>query len=203
MSAKASTATKQTKKAASSAAEFKKRKKGAPLELPSGLIVVARRVELRSYIQRGEVPNALMGVVEEALAKGREADVSKMVGSEDGKVDLDMVNDMYEMVDGVVMESIVDPKVHPLVWTEQDAVDGLIPEDSEVGDEIAEEEKDDSVLYIDEVDDEDKMFIFQWTTGGTADLATFRQEASASLDALAPGQKPGKPSKSAARTRGR
>ena len=50
MSAKASTATRATKKSASSAAEFKKRKKGAPLELPSGLIVVARRVELRAYL---------------------------------------------------------------------------------------------------------------------------------------------------------
>ena len=198
MSAKASTATRATKKSASSAAEFKKRKKGAPLELPSGLIVVARRVELRAYLEQGEVPNALMEIVEEALSKGREADISAIAGVEEGKVDLDMVRDMYEMVDGVVMEAIVEPKVHPLP-TEDSEGEEIDREDREA----IEAAKDDDLLYVDEVEDEDKMFIFQWTTGGTADIATFRQEASASLAAVASGQKPGNASKSASRSRGR
>ena len=69
--------------------------------------------------------------------------------------------------------------------------------------EAIEAAKDDDLLYVDEVEDEDKMFIFQWTTGGTADIATFRQQASTSLAAVASGQKPGNASKSASRSRGR
>lgn len=37
--------------------------------------------------------------------------------------------------------------------------------------------RDPDKVYADEVDLEDKMFIFQWAVGGTADLARFRQES--------------------------
>lgn len=178
-------AAKQAASAASSAAEFKKRKKGGTLPLPSGLSVVARRVELRTFLKRGDVPNSLLEIVEEALNKGGEMDPKALLDAEEGSVDMDMVEDMYDTVDLVVIECVINPKVHPLVWTAGDLEKELIPPDGGVGDEISEEDRDENTLYIDEFDDEDKMFLFQWATGGTADIATFRKEASASLDALA------------------
>lgn len=151
--------------APSSLADFKKRSKGELLPLPSGLAVVAKRVELQSFILQGNVPNALMGVVSEALEKGQKADIPAMMGVEEGKVDLDAVNDMYEVVNAIVVASVVNPKVHS------------VPED--------EADRDDDLLYVDELDELDKMFLFQWNTGGVSDLETFRREARADMDALA------------------
>lgn len=144
---------------------FKQRKQGQMQELPSGLFVKLRRVELQTMIMQGAVPNPLMEIVGEALEKGQKADIASMVGVEEGKIDLDMVNDMYEMVNAVVVACFVEPEVLPL------------PED--------EDDRDDELLYVDEIDDTDKMFIFQWASGGTSDLVQFRKEADADMAALA------------------
>lgn len=168
MSAKKSTATRDAERAASAVSEFKKRKKGKPVVLPSGLTVKAKRVELRAFLEQGDVPNPLLQVVEEALNKGREVDLSEIVGTEGKGVNMTMVLDMYSMVDKIVMAVCVDPVVNPK------------PEDDE--------DRDDDLLYIDEFDDEDKMFLFQWSQGGTEDLATFREEAAKDLVSLVEGQ---------------
>lgn len=174
--AKKAAAKKQAASASvSSISAFKEQKKGKPLELPSGLVVKARRVELQTFIMKGDVPNPLMSIVGEALEKGQKADIASMVGVDEGKIDLDMVNDMYEMVNAVVCQCIVEPQVHP------------VPED--------EDDRDDDLLYVDEVDDEDKMFIFQWSSGGTSDLATFREEARAGLASVAKKQGAKNPAK--------
>lgn len=143
---------------------FKQRAQGQLLPLPSGLVCRARRVMLQTFLNSGQVPNGLMVLVSEALEKGQEADVAEMVGMEDGSVDIEKVNEMFELVNAIVVEAVVEPKVHPL------------PE--------PDEERDDDLLYIDEFDDEDKMFLFQWIIGGTDDIASFREEAIASLAAL-------------------
>ena len=156
---------------ASNAADFKKRSKGQLLLLPSGLTVRAKRVELQTFVIQGNVPNPLMAVVQEALQKGQEANIPEMMGVEEGKVDMDAVRDMYEMVNAVAMECVQEPRIHPKPQSEAD--------------------RDDNLVYIDEVDDEDKMFLFQWSGGGTDDIATFREEARADMAALA--QKQGFP----------
>lgn len=168
MSASGNPAKKAAAKKVSSAAEFKKRKQGQTLPLPSGLVIKAKRVELQTMIMQGSVPNPLMETVSKALEKGQKADIAKMVGMDEGKLDLNMVNDMYEMVNAVVMESVIEPKVHP------------VPEDQD--------DRDDDLLYIDEFDDTDKMFMFQWASGGTSDLEQFRRESDADMASLAESQ---------------
>lgn len=182
MSAKKSTATKEAEASAkvSSTSDFKKRKGGRIMALPSGLVVKARRVELRTFIQHGDVPNMLLPIVEEALNKGREMDLSQIV-AQDGGMNLDMIKDMLEMVDKVVMAVCLDPKVHSSM--------------DEDGNEIPEEDRDDDLVYVDEFDDEDKMFLFQWSSGGTDDVAIFRQEAETGLVALVESQGGGSNSK--------
>lgn len=197
MSKTASTATKEAKKQASSTADFKKRKKGSPLPLPSsGLTVLARRVQLRQFLEQGDVPNPLLEVVQEALDKGAKMKPEKMMGDGDS-VDLEMVREMFITVNAVIIRSVVDPPVHPMVWTEQDLEDELIDDEELVGETIPDswQEEHDDILYVDDFDDEDKMFIFQWAIGGTGDLATFREESKESMAALARKQKPGKKSK--------
>lgn len=146
---------------------FKKKREGRLLQLPSGLVVRAMRVDLQTFIARGSVPNPLMTVVQEALAKGDKANIPEMVGLEDGSVDLEMVNEMMEIVDSVLVETVLAPKVHPL------------PAEGE--------EPNDELLYVNDVDPEDKMFIFQWAVGGTDDVERFREEAGADLASLAQG----------------
>lgn len=144
---------------------FKQRAKGRILPLPSGVVIRAKRVELQTFIMSGNIPNPLMEVVSEALERGQKADVASMVGVDKGEVDLETVRDMYDMVNRVVIGSFVEPKVHDLPGEGED--------------------RDDDLLYVDEIDDEDKMFIFQWATGGTDDIATFREEAGADMATLA------------------
>ena len=154
---------------ASSAADFKKRRAGVHLDLPSGLTVIARRVDLQSFILGGNVPNPLMAVVSEALEKGQKADLDSIIGvGKDGALDLKTVTEMYDMVNRVVVACVSSPAVHP------------VPEEGEI--------RDDALLFVDEFDDEDKMFLFQWASGGVTDIATFREQARADLDALAEGQ---------------
>ncbi len=148
-------------------AAFKQRAQGRLLPLPSGLVVRAHRVDLQTFVAKGTIPNPLMEIVQEALQKGQEMDPAAMVSNDEGEVDLEMVAEMMEIVDGVVVETVLEPRIHPMV---------------EEG-----EESDDNLLYVNEVDAEDKMFIFQWSIGGTDDLERFREEATADLASLAQG----------------
>lgn len=168
MSAPKSTATKKAAEAAkiSSPADFKKAKSGRLLPMPSGLTVKARRIELRTLIAQGDVPNPLIPIVEEALNKGLNVDAEELISKD--KVDLNMVNEMYEMVNTVAIATVVEPKVHQ------------VPE--------SEDDRDDDLVYVDELEDEDKMFLFQWALGGTDDIATFRKEAQEDLASLAEGE---------------
>lgn len=148
---------------ASSAANFKKRV-GGLLELPSGEFVKARNAGgLRGFVSGGMIPNSLMPIIDEAIKKGKEPDMSKIITPEG--IDPKMMEDMLEMIDSVVMSVMVEPEVHPKPASEA--------------------ERDDDLLYIDEIEDEDKMFLFQWVTGGTRDLERFRAELTAGVEHLA------------------
>jgi hypothetical protein len=150
----------------SSASDFKKNR-GGLLTLPSGLTVKANRAGgMRAFVAAGNIPNSLMGIVDDALKQenGNKVDPSAVLG-DDGNMDAQMLEDMLALTDSVVIQVVTEPKIHP------------VPED--------EDDRDDDLVYIDEVDDEDKMFIFQWVTGGTSDVERFRQESSGTLDDLA------------------
>jgi hypothetical protein len=42
--------------------------------------------------------------------------------------------------------------------------------------------RDDELVYVDEVAEEDKMFLFQVVTGGTTDVESFREELGSTMD---------------------
>lgn len=172
----------EQKRKASDVSAFKKRTQGIDLKLPSDLWVKAKRVELQTFIVHGNVPNPLMDIVSEALEKGQKANLQDMV-MPDGGVDLDTVREMYEMVNAVLSASLIEPRVHPIP-TENDLMVWNAEHPDEQVDTIEDLRRGD-LLYVDEIDDEDKMFIFQWATGGTADVERFREEAAADLASLA------------------
>lgn len=150
-----------------SVSEFKK-KQGGLMELPSGAKMRLKNPGgMRVFIQAGTIPNSLMGIVQENLDKGTKGkasqDIADKIVGPDG-VDEQLVKDMLHMMNVVICECAVEPQVH-------------MPPDDEA-------DRDDDLLYADEVDDEDKMFVFQWVTGGTRDLEQFRGELSTELGAL-------------------
>lgn len=141
-----------------------KRPSNPILELPSGHTVRVFNPGLKTFLVNGTMPNSLMSLAEKALQKGQplgKSETDNLIN------DPKKVADMLKFVDDVVLGVVVEPKVHQ---TPAEA-----------------SERDDSLLYIDELDDEDKLFIFQWATGGSADLERFRTELAGTLGALQSG----------------
>lgn len=158
---------KSTESKPSSIKDFKSKSKiKADLVLPSGAVVrVHNRGGMRMFLKSGMIPNGLMGIVQQSIEDGTEPDMKDLFkGADDNDVDMDMVNDMMIAVDNITVECWVLPPVLP------------IPDD--------EEDRDEDLLYVDEVLEEDKMFVFQWVTGGTSDLERFREEYQSSVDNL-------------------
>ncbi len=159
----------------STAKSFKK-SRGGVLELPSGHAVRARRIGLETFLEQGDVPNPLIPIVEEALEKGRGADPRALMNADaENTIDMKMVNDMLLMMNNVVCKAVTEPTIHNVPLDDEG---NKIPIGYRGDDE-------DETVYVDEIDYEDKMFIYQWVMGGTDDIATFRKEAEEGLAALA------------------
>ena len=136
---------------------WKKQAQGVPLEVPSGNTALVRNVGMQVFLQKGLVPNSLMPIVRQAMS-GKDVDL-KVEEITEGQL-----ADMLALFDAVVVHCVVEPKVMPT------------PAEGE--------ERADDVLYVDEVDFDDKQFIFQWVVGGTRDLEQFRKEQAASVESV-------------------
>lgn len=153
----------RTKKGATSAKEWKKSpRQGIELEVPSGNVALVRRVGMQAFLRKGMIPNSLRELAFRAIRSGT---VPEMTVAEMNEV---QIQELLEMIDGVVVYSVVEPAVAP------------VPAD--------EDDRDDDILYVDEIDLDDKMFVFQFACGGTTDLGSFRAQSPGSLDGLPGGQ---------------
>jgi len=135
----------------SSAADFKKRVR-TTLELPSGLVVKVKNPGgMQAYLSQGKIPNTLLPLVQQGIKQGGvdQAEVGKAIE------DPAAIADMLDLVNTMVIDTCVEPRVYPA------------PED--------EDDRDDDLVYIDEMSDSDRMFIFNWVNSGVTDLARFRQ----------------------------
>lgn len=162
----------------SSLADFKA-KKGKVVTLPSGLSMRLSSPGMTTFLQSGMIPNSLMATITEALNKGKAPDMSQ-VNLEDSEE----LNGMLHMIDVVTYRCAVEPRVLP------------VPEDED-------EERDPDLLYVDELDDYDKLFIFQWATGGTTDVERFRHELDEQVGAVSDGSVISNPTKPPTRAKKR
>lgn len=160
--------------------DFKKRL-GGVMELPSGLVVRLRNPGgLRAFMSKGNIPNSLMVIIQKALDKGTSPEVDELMP--EGKVDPKLMDDMMDMMDTIAIATIVEPKLHNKL-TEDDLVAWNKTNPNDQLNEVEELRQADR-LYVDELPDDDKQFIFQWISGGTRDLEIFRQQSDASLDSV-------------------
>lgn len=149
------------KRKVSKARDFKKRTQPVELPLPSGNVCLAKRVGLQDLVRSGAVPNSLLGMVQDQIdeAEGRTPkSVSDFVLKDEN------LEVMAAMIDSVVVMTVLEPTVLPA------------PEEGE--------ERDEELLYVDEVEDADKQFIFAWSVGGTGSFERFREESASALEGV-------------------
>ncbi|MGX9924104.1 DUF7391 family protein [Streptomyces sp. NPDC002248] len=139
-----------------------KKNQSIPMELPSGNYLRIRRMSMQTLMATGKMPNRLMSIMKSAVDKGQGIDENKLAG--EAIDDPKLLQDMVKFYDDLTMMMAVEPVIHPVPPTEQDRADDL--------------------LYVDEIDDEDKAFLFQYISGGVTDAESFRQQSQADLAAV-------------------
>lgn len=143
--------------------DFKKRL-GGVFELPSGLVMKLRNPGgLMAFMASGLIPNELMSIMQKHINSGKNTTPDELM-KDTGRLDEKFLAQMTAMLDNVIVTCAVEPSVMPK------------PDN--------EEERSDDQLYADEIPDDDKMFVFQWISGGTSDLATFRQRQESGMASL-------------------
>ena len=138
--------------------------RGEPIKLPSGNVALIDTPGMRQFLARGHIPNSLMSIVSEAIEDGKPPDMSQV------KMDQQTLLDFMDTIDSVCLDCVIEPKLHPA--------------NDEEGNYIRPSERDPDLLYVDEVDEDDKIFVFNRAVGGTADLTQFRQELAAGMESV-------------------
>jgi hypothetical protein len=163
--------------------DFKNRM-GGILELPSGLVIKWRNPGgLRVFMAGGKIPNALLPIVDQALkgGKGVEDDATQEMIAK-LQDDPQMIAQMMDMYDDVAIKCFVEPRLYRV--PDQNDLDAWnLKNDDDLED--PEELRRDDRLYVDEIPDDDKAYLFQLLSGGVRDLDRFRQERQIDVDHLA------------------
>jgi hypothetical protein len=138
-----------------------KQKRGADLPVPSGNVALVRLLGPEVLMRKGSMPDSLLPIVEAAVREGKGMPPQKMaeLASDPEKLD-----EILVLIDHVVVEAVIEPRVAPAPENEDD--------------------RRPDVLYVDEVEWEDKIFIFNFVVGGTRDLETFRKQQAAALASM-------------------
>jgi len=198
----------QANKQRSSAAAWREKSVGIEIEVPSGNVAVVRRPGPEMFLKTGRIPDALLPIVMEGIREKQGLPPEKAAGL---MKDPAMLPQVMEMVDAAVVAACIEPVVRedpPCVRpSEEDAAvlcrralgdpihsDPKNPKRHEFipGDAEPPEDRDPDFLYTAEIDFTDKMFIFQFALGGSADLERFReglQQSMEGVDAVASGPK--------------
>lgn len=176
------TPTKSPKKSKPPTAKQWKRAKGEELEMPSGNIALVKRPGMETFLAEGLIPDALMPIINESIRKGKGLPPEKM---EEMSQDLDTVISMLDAMDRVLARVVIAPRVawHKRLIVNADG-EPVLKDGKEQVEEIPEWERDDDLVYTDDVDLDDKTFVFQYAVGGTRDLERFREEAAAGMESV-------------------
>lgn len=161
--------------------DFKKRL-GGVMELPSGLIVKTRNPGgLRAFMASGVIPNSLMTIIQKGISSGKGLEAEEIMPN--GEIDSQMMADMTVLLDHIAMKTIVEPKIYATL-TDNDLAQWNARNPENLYEDVEDLRRDDH-LYVDELPEDDKQFLFQWISGGTRDLETFRQKLDGHVDAMA------------------
>lgn len=154
---------------------WKKAKRGSDLTVPSGQTCRVKKVDLQIFLKTGRVPNSLRKIIDQAMS-GKEFKDEELLENLMNGGDPAVLNDMIKLVDTVCLDVVLEPKLHPVPYPDE-------PELDEDGDPIPVpfDERDEDTIYVDEIDLGDRMFIFSFAVGGTADLEKFREQSESNV----------------------
>lgn len=150
---------------ATSVREWKAANKPAPLTLPSGFTALVKVPGLAKLLAEGLISDTLTPIAEAAVQSGKGDKAPRGMTDEQMRemaADPKKLSEAFDTFDKVLCYCVVEPHVEYYK--------------DEEGTVIPEEDRDEDVLYSDEVDLDDKMFIFNVVSGGTKDLESFRKE---------------------------
>ena len=162
----------------------KKSQQGTELLLPSENVALVRQMSPQAFLSSGMIPDPLTAMITKAINSKRGLPPSAINDLSD---DPKKLVEALLMVDRVVCHVVVQPTVEmpPVCVTcgEYANADQHEQPSHPEYHKYQEGDRDPDVLYADELDMEDKMFIFQWCLGGVRDLETFRQQLSSGVAA--------------------
>lgn len=160
--------------------DFKSRM-GGIMELPSGLVMKLRNPGgLQSFIANGTIPNSLLGLIQEGLAGKSGVDATKAAA--DLSKDIGSLSDMLDMMDLVMLQTAKEPQVFKAPTEEDVERHNILNPENTVS--TPDDLRHDDRLYIDEIGEQDKQFVFQWVSGGVRDLETFRAQLARNVAAI-------------------
>jgi hypothetical protein len=158
-----------------------------PLVLPSGNTALVKPLGLPEIMKRGLIPNPLLQAMTRSLevADARMANPTPAQAAAAEKKAKQRLDDqlseltkdpaklvaVFDMADNLTLACMVQPAVHPVPPPGEDGVVS----------------REDDLLYIDEVDMDDKMFIMSYAMSGVRDLESFRREFARSVGSVGDG----------------
>lgn len=168
------------------------RQQGVTLQLPSGNECLARPVRPEAFLESGMIPDALSGMITKAINSKKGLPPSKLseIAEDPAKLAAAM-----ELFDRAMVFVVVEPPVEmpPICAAEgcQSTYTGgngvHVDKKHANYHRYIDPDRDPEVLYADDVDMEDKQFLFQWAIGGTTDVAKFRDKLAHDLGAVQSG----------------
>jgi hypothetical protein len=193
---------------AASAWKGKARLDGQDLALPSGNVARVRNISPEAFFASGFMPDSLTNLVRESINKKAGVPPSKIKAiAEDPKKILEAM----ETFNRVLVYCVIEPAIETVPGCADTY--GSEGEETECGkpqsDDIHHKDvvgkhrfkmarRDPDILYADEVDLNDKLFIFQWALGGVSNLEQFRDEQRALVESASDGKAVRRPAKRAA-----
>lgn len=154
----------KSKKSATAAKSWKKATKLAELDLPSGNTALVKPMRITTMLAEGFFPDSLRAIVMQQLSEEKPSEEATAGAIQEAFGDMNKLTEMFDVFDRICLAVVKEPQVLPAPENEAD--------------------RDEDLLYIDEVDQEDKMFIFQWAVGGDRDIDTFRAESGLGVGSL-------------------
>lgn len=131
---------------------------GTDLSMPSGQLAYVRKPGIEQLIAAGIINDldSLSGIVDGLITKA-EGGVPPKVDVEKIMSDSSQMDAMFHLIDRVVCHTVIKPEVH------------MTPNDRT--------SRKPGVIYCDMIDIEDRLFIFNYVTGGVTSVAAFREES--------------------------
>ena len=183
--------------------DWKRSSTAEEIPLPSGKVCLANRIGMVAFLQQGAIPDYLTPIVQRVIREKRYLPPEK---EKELATDPVAALKTQEMLDRALVMTVVEPKVHMPpgcaecgMWLNFNDDDRHNRKSEKFEHDFEQEELDEDLLYADEVDLVDKMFLFQWSVGGRADLNSFREQYAESLERMASLTETEDPSESVAR----